>query len=78
MEVDEIKGVRIAKLNQLVLRGLSPYGGKFVRSHGVAEALANFVEETEVTLAGRIMAHRKHGKACFMDLKDQTGKIKIN
>lgn len=77
MEVDEIKGVRIAKLKQLVSRGVSPYGGKFVRSHDVAQVLANFVEETEVTLAGRIMANRKHGKACFMDLKDQTGKIQL-
>jgi len=77
MEVDEIKSVRLAKLKALVSRGVHAYGGKFLRSHQVTEALADFVEEKEVTLAGRIVANRKHGKAGFLDLKDQTGKIQL-
>jgi lysyl-tRNA synthetase class 2 len=77
MEVDEIKSVRIGKLKNLLARGISPYGGRFLRSHSIAETLADFKEEKEVTLAGRIMANRKHGKAAFLDLKDQTGKIQL-
>ena len=77
MELDEIKSVRNAKLKKLVSAGAVPYGAKFLRSHSVAEVLANFVEEKEVILAGRIVANRKHGKAGFLDLKDQTGKMQL-
>lgn len=77
MEVDEIKSVRIAKLKQLIARGIRPYGQKFILSHSVAEVLADFQEEKEVILAGRIVANRKHGKAGFLDLKDQSGKIQL-
>ncbi len=77
MEVDEIKQVRIEKLNKLLSLGLEPYGRRFVPSHSIAEALKNFVEETPVILAGRILANRAHGKAIFMDLADQTSKIQL-
>lgn len=77
MEVDEIKQVRTEKLKKLLDRGLEPYGRKFDPTHTIAEALTNFKEETPVTLAGRIMAHREHGKATFLDLMDQTGKIQL-
>ncbi len=77
MEVDEIKQVRIEKLNKLLSLGLEPYGRRFAPSHSIAEALKNFAEETPVTLAGRILANRAHGKAIFMDLADQTSKIQL-
>lgn len=77
MEVDEIKQVRIEKLNKLLARGLEPYGRRFVSTHSIAQALENFVEETPVTLAGRVLANRAHGKAIFMDLADQSAKIQL-
>lgn len=81
MDVEEIKSIRIDKLNRLIAKGLSPYGGRFEFSHSIAEVLANFPQENEaekeVTLAGRLMANRKHGKVLFMDLRDQTGKIQL-
>lgn len=77
MEVDEIRNVRIEKLNKLIARNLEPYGRRFIVSESVAEALAGFTEEKEVTLAGRIMANRRHGKVMFADLRDQTGKIQL-
>ncbi len=77
MEVDEIKQVRIEKLNKLLALGLEPYGRRFVPTHSIAQALENFVEEAPVTLAGRVLANRAHGKAIFMDLSDQTAKIQL-
>ena len=77
MEVDEIKHVRIEKLNKLIAQGLEPYGRRFVTTHAIADALANFVEETPVVLAGRVLANRRHGKALFLDLVDQSGKIQL-
>lgn len=77
MEVSEIRKVRIDKLNKMLAKGLNPYGGVFLCSHKISEILADFVEEKQVTVAGRIMAARSHGKVIFMDLKDQSGKIQL-
>ena len=77
MEVEEIRNVRIHKLNNLVAKGIYPYGGKFEWTHRIAEILNDFVEGKDVTIAGRIVANRKHGKVLFLDLKDQTGKIQL-
>jgi len=77
MELDEIKKIRLDKLQKLAEKGVLPYGTRFDFSHSIAQILANFVEGTEVTVAGRIMAHRLHGKVLFMDLRDQTAKIQL-
>jgi len=77
MEVDEIRQVRIDKLNKLIEKGIEPYGGRYLFSASIAETLKSFKEEKEVTLAGRIMANRKHGKVHFIDLMDQTGKMQL-
>ncbi|MCA9406275.1 MAG: lysine--tRNA ligase, partial [Candidatus Omnitrophica bacterium] len=77
MEVDEIKKVRLEKLHHWESRGIKPYGGKFKVTHSIREILDNFQEETEVVIAGRILANRKHGKVYFMDLEDQTGRMQL-
>ena len=77
MEVNEIKEVRLQKLNNLVAMGVSPYGKKFDRTASIGEILQEFTEEKRVMVAGRIMANRKHGKVFFVDLEDQTGKIQL-
>jgi lysyl-tRNA synthetase, class II len=77
MEIEEIKQIRINKLKSLADKGVTPYGGRFVCSESIAEALKNFQEGKEVALAGRILANRGHGKVMFMDLRDQTGKIQL-
>ncbi len=77
MEVNEIKNIRIEKLTHLNSLGVSPYGQRFERSHPILEVLNHFEENKEVVLAGRIVAHRKHGKVIFIDIQDQTGKIQL-
>ena len=64
---NEIKNVKLEKLKSLRQKGLKPYGERFERTHSVAEILANFKEGQRVVVAGRVMAHRKHGKAIFLD-----------
>ena len=39
--------------------------------------MSNFKEDQEACIAGRLTAKRAHGKACFCDLKDQSGKIQL-
>ncbi len=77
MEASETKAVRLEKLSHLQSKGISAYGGKFERSAGIKETLANFSDGKQVILAGRMVANRKHGKVLFVDLQDQTGKIQL-
>ncbi len=77
MELDEIKRVRLEKLNNLKAEGLDPYAGGFVPSHSIVQALGNFSEGQEVALAGRLIANRSHGKVVFADIQDQTGKMQL-
>ncbi len=77
MEVDEIKSVRLGKLNKLKSLGIDPYGGKFSNVAAIKETLNAFAEGRKVTLAGRLVANREHGKAIFCDILDQTGRIQL-
>lgn len=77
MEVDEIKRVRLDKLEHLTSGGIDAYGGKFETTHTVNQILEDFKEEETVVLAGRLMAVRSHGKVLFGDLEDQSGKMQI-
>ena len=77
MEVDEIKKVRIEKLHKMEALNVLPYGGRFPETQMIQSVLDPFVEQREVTLAGRVMANRKHGKVMFMDLMDKTGQIQL-
>ncbi len=77
MEVDELKQVRLDKLNNLKELGITPYGHRFERSHALADVLNDFKEDQSVVVAGRIMANRKHGKVMFMDLQDQTARMQL-
>ncbi len=78
-EINDLIKQRIIKLGNLRARGIDPYGGKFVKSVNINELLADFedaaAQSREVTVAGRVMAVRSHGKSCFIDVKDSTAKI---
>jgi lysyl-tRNA synthetase class 2 len=77
MEFDEIKRIRLAKLDNLKADGLNPYGGRFPLSGSIAETLRHFEEGREVVLAGRLLASRSHGKIMFADIQDKTDKIQL-
>ena len=75
--VDDLKASRLVKLQHLRQKGIQPYGRKFPGIEAILHVLANFQEGRQVTVAGRIMANRKHGKVYFLDLMDQTGKLQL-
>ena len=72
---------REEKLRKLKEIGVQAYGGKFQRTHSIKELIDNFEQlsdsKKEVIVSGRIMLMRRHGKASFADLRDETGKIQI-
>lgn len=59
--------------------GIQPYGGKFVRDTRAKDVLERFeeLENRDVSMSGRVMAIRSHGKASFADLRDQSGKVQL-
>jgi lysyl-tRNA synthetase, class II len=68
---------RKAKLEALQAKGINPFANKFTPSEKCGEARANYAEGREVSLAGRITAHRVMGKSVFLDIKDQSDRIQV-
>jgi lysyl-tRNA synthetase class 2 len=82
---NELIRQRHAKLEALRQRGLDPFGSRYPVSHWAGplhERLGSATEEElkaggPVSLAGRIVALRHHGKTCFAHLMDHTGRIQL-
>src|SRR5215471_14245368 len=82
---NELIRLRREKLDALRGRGIDPFGGRYPVTQwarGLAERLGNANDEElkgfgPVSLAGRIVAIRHHGKTCFAHLMDQTGRIQL-
>jgi len=82
--LEKITQQRLDKLEKLRNQGINPYPPRCQRSHTIAQALILFPKEEQVQhpletmhLVGRIMSHRRMGKATFADIRDGTGKIQI-
>ena len=75
IEESELIRQRRAKLDDIAGRGIYPYGGRYDTTSTIKELKDDFSEGKQVSLAGRIMAARSHGKSSFYDVKDSTGKI---
>lgn len=78
-ELTEQENTRRRKLEALRNRGIDPYGHRFPRTHQAREIVEGFdrLENQDVTIAGRLMSFRRHGKATFADLRDMSGRIQI-
>ena len=78
-ELSELLQVRYQKLAEFKAMGIEPYGQRFLQTHHAGEILANFddLQDGKVSVAGRIMAKRGHGKASFAQIQDMTGQIQI-
>jgi lysyl-tRNA synthetase class 2 len=76
---------RHEKLEALRRRGIDPFGGRFPVTHWAKPLAERFAGASEdelkaagpVSLAGRLVALRHHGKTCFAHLMDQTGRIQL-
>ncbi len=81
MPLDDIRQVRIEKLNKLQKAGVDPYPAKSWRTHTIAQALEDFDKHAEdkdrLVLVGRVMARREHGGSTFFDLEDGSGRVQV-
>ncbi len=85
-DINKLMKVRLEKLEELQKNGKDPFQivklDKRDSSKDIKEKFVDPVEgeETEpvhVSIAGRLMAKRGHGKASFCDLQDMYGRIQI-
>lgn len=85
-DLNELMKIRRAKLQELQEKGKDPFQiVKFDNKDNSKDIKEKFIdpvegEETEpmqVSIAGRLMAKRGHGKASFCDLQDMHGRIQI-
>ena len=79
-ELSEILQIRRDKLSKLCEEGRDPFHiTKFTRTAYSADVKDNFesMENTDVAMAGRVMAKRGMGKAIFADIADDRGRIQI-
>src|SRR5213595_1850355 len=76
-ETNSLIEQRKSKLAALRSKGINPFANKFSPTEGCGQARANYAEGREVSIAGRITAHRDMGKSQFIDLKDQSGRIQV-
>jgi len=78
-QLNELLQVRRRKMEDLKSRGIEPFGSKFEADHYSKEIIDNFdtLEGQAVTIAGRLMSIRSHGKATFAHIQDYQGQIQI-
>lgn len=85
MENDLLKA-RYEKLAQLRERGIDPFGRRFEQTHHAEDIHAAYgdwskeqlaADPHKVTVAGRVITKREHGKAGFAHIQDVSGRIQI-
>jgi lysyl-tRNA synthetase class 2 len=80
MSTDETNSLieqRKTKLAALRSRGIDPFKNKFTPNETCAAAHANYTEGRQVSVAGRVTAHRDMGKSMFIDVRDQSGRLQV-
>lgn len=82
-QLSEQELIRRQKLQELQRLGIDPYPApQYPVNNTAANILAQYSEETreqfqDLCLAGRIMESRDMGKAAFVKIQDQTGRIQL-
>lgn len=78
VDVNEVRKVRIEKLNELVAKGENPFEiTSYNRTATAGEIIADYdkFEGKTVSLAGRLMSKRIMGKASFGHIMDNDGRV---
>ena len=81
---EEMISIKRSEIENIKKEGIDPFGQRFERKHKIGEVIQKFNQlgigessREKVTIAGRIMALRKHGKAAFADIEDIEGRMQI-
>ncbi len=78
--LNEMLLLKRQKLDELKSEGKDPFVNETydvtARSKDIKEEFKED-EEREVSIAGRVMSKRRHGKICFLDVRDSLGTIQV-
>jgi len=79
LDLNDQELVRREKMAELKALGIDPFGGKFTSDCSSKKIIDEFdtLENQGVSLAGRVMSIRGHGKVYFAHLQDGEGQIQI-
>jgi lysyl-tRNA synthetase class 2 len=77
--LDEIKQIKLKKLENLKAAGMETYPEKTERSMTNQKALDDFdkLQGKEISLVGRVKSLRPMGGSCFSHIEDGSGKIQL-
>ncbi len=84
--LSEQEVVRRQKMQDLIDKGIDPFGHAYARTHRSAQLKELYSDKTkeelqemhvEASVAGRIMTKRRMGKLGFMHIQDRDGQIQI-
>ena len=76
-ETNSLIEQRKSKLAALRAKGIDPFKNKFTPAETCSHARQNYAEGREVSIAGRVTAHRDMGKSMFIDVRDQSGRLQV-
>lgn len=80
-KIEELRKVRIQKIETLKQQGIDPFPIESKRTHTIKAAIDGFedlIKDTDdVFLVGRVKSIRTHGKLTFGNLEDETGVIQF-
>ncbi|MGI8507989.1 MAG: lysine--tRNA ligase [Gemmatimonadaceae bacterium] len=82
-ELNFVMAARREKLDTMRAIGVEPFAYSYDRSHSAEDAAAlapaegDSTEADEVSIAGRLVALRAHGKTTFAHLADQSGRVQM-
>src|SRR5512135_670577 len=85
-DYNELIQQRFKKLAEISGAGIPPYAGRYEVTSSAQDLLDRFAaaskedlekERVTVSLAGRIVALRSFGKACFTHIQDGSGRIQL-
>jgi lysyl-tRNA synthetase class 2 len=84
-DLSQVLEDRREKLERIRAAGIEPFPHEFSEREDIAEVraahqglAAGMETDSRHRVAGRIVARRGHGKACFLDVRDGSGQIQLH
>lgn len=79
LPLEQLRQIRIDKLNRLKEMGIDPFPAKATRTNLLSDITSNFneLENKKVTVVGRVTSWREHGKLIFSNIEDYSGSIQL-
>ncbi|MEM7167856.1 MAG: lysine--tRNA ligase [Planctomycetota bacterium] len=78
MTEEQIRQVKLDKIERLREQGINPYPERFERTHSLRDAAELAEGTTGVRICGRIVSRREFGKLSFFDLQDMQGRCQAS